>query len=168
MTTIEQLLNVDKEIRKNSGLHNNLINSETCNHYDLKEVRKKLSKLFSYFTSARYLYKFPIEENISITSNIESSGIKSSRPTSSKVEKAVEQCLDKQLLVSDIYDSIIVASQKLTDAEATYMIDTFLYRKSEESTAEDLKISKTYLQKIKKSCLIKIWVDLKEYCQEND
>ena len=84
------------------------------------------------------------------------------------MEKAIERKVDKQLLMTDIYNSIIKVSYKLSNSEVIYLINTFLTHKSEESISEILGISKTYLQKIKKSCLVKMWTDLQQYCETDD
>lgn len=90
------------------------------------------------------------------------------RSTTSQIENAVQRYIDKQMLTTDIYYSIMKVSYKLTNDEVVYLINTFLIHKSEEDIAEIIGISRTHLQKIKKSCIVKMWVDLKQYCEEND
>ena len=62
----------------------------------------------------------------------------------------------------------MVLSLKLTSDEAIYLINTFLAHKSEDDIAEMIGVSKSYLQKIKKSCIVKMWIDLKKFCEEDD
>ena len=72
----------------------------------------------------------------------------------------------KKILTTDIYNKILKLSYKLTVSEGDYLINTFIHHISEEKIAGIIGISKTYLQKIKKSCIIKMWVDLQIYCDK--
>lgn len=167
IVTLDQLLNVSDAITDNASRNskeNQLLEEFICNQYDSQNIKQKLLKLFATFKSARYLYDFPIAENIKINSNYELHEGGFQKSTVSQVEKAVDQYIDKQLLTTNIYHSIIKLSYKLTNEEVIYLISTFLIHKSEESIAEIVGISKTYLQKIKKSCLVKAWVELEKYC----
>ncbi len=171
IVTLNQLLNVSETIKENADL-NNKVNQliEEClfNRYDTINIKDKLLKLFADFKSARYLYDFPVEENISISPTYEVHASSSQRSTASQVENAVSRYLDKKIYTTDVYNSLIKVSYKLTDDEAVYMTNTFFTHIAEERIAEIIGISKTYLQKIKKSCLIKLWVELEKYCSEDD
>ena len=171
IVTYEQLLNIDKTILENANqnkTYNELLDEIILNKYDCTEIKKKLKVLFSQFKSARYLYDFPIANQVNITTNLEIRENSFSQINQSKVEKAVEKYLDKQIYTTDIYNSILKVGYNLTNDEVIYLINTFLIRKPEEDIAEIIGISRTYLQKIKKSCIVKLWVELKKYCNEND
>lgn len=171
IVTLNQLLNVGDTISDNANTNNKvnqLLDEYVCNQYDSANIKSELLKLFATFKSARYLYDFPVEENIKINPNYELREGFTQRSTSSQVENAVARYVDKQLLTTDIYNSIIKVSYKLTGDEVVYLINTFLTHKAEESIAEIIGISKTYLQKIKKSCLVKMWVELEKYCTQDD
>ena len=124
-------------------------------------------KLFENFKSARYLYKFPISDTIRINPTYESKEICFQKSSQSQIEKAVEKYVDKQILTTEIYNSILDVSNRLTNSECAYLINTFLQHKSEESIAEIIGISKTYLQRIKKSCIVKMWTELEKYCESD-
>ncbi len=171
IVTLDQLLNVSNTIRTNASKneeYNQLLDDYICNQYDTSDMREKLYKLFATFKSARYLYDFPVESDIKISPNYEFHEEMVQRSTTSQIENAIERYVDKQLLTTDIYNSILKVSYKLTGDEVIYFINTFLNRKSEEEISEIIGISRTYLQKIKKSCIVKMWVDLEKYCNEDD
>ena len=170
IVTLDQLINVGSTITDNANSNsevNQLLDEYICNQYDCTNIKSELLKLFATFKSARYLYEFPKDANIKITPTYELREGFTQRSTTSQVENAVSRYVDKQLLTTDIYTSIIKTSYKLTGAEVVYLINTFLVHKSEENIAEIIGISKTYLQKIKKSCLVKLWVELEKYCQDD-
>lgn len=171
IVTLNQLLDISNAITLNAQKHieyNQLLDESICNSYDILENKKKLQELFAKFKSARYLYDFPIENNIRTTPVYEERIGFSQRTATSQVENAVVKHLDEMIYTTDIYNSLMKASYKLTGDEVIYLINTFLIHKSEDDIAELIGISKTYLQKIKKSCIVKMWVDLKKYCSEDD
>jgi hypothetical protein len=171
LVTFNQLLNVSDAITLNAEKnesYNELLVERFCDNYDILLTKKKLLNLFDKFKSAKYLYNFPISDSIKMTPVYEMSESSHQRRNISQVENAVTRNLDKQILTTDIYYSILQVSEKLVSSEAIYFINTFLDHESEENIAEILNISKTYLQKIKKSCIVKMWVELGKYCNEDD
>lgn len=171
IVTLNELINISDYIKSASETneeYNELIDEKICDNYDITDIKNKLVELINKFKSARYLYEFPIGESIKVTPTYERDESFHQRNNVSQVEKAIERKVDKQLLTTDIYNSIIKVSYKLSNSEVIYLINTFLTHKSEEDIAELIGISKTYLQKIKKSCLVKMWTDLKQYCETDD
>ena len=171
IVTYEDLLNVSSSIIQNADKYcntNQLLDDFICNQYNILENRKKLLTLFSKFNSAKYLYHFPPAENIKVSNNYDINESSFQRSAISQVENAVERYVDKQILTTKIYQSLLVVSSKLTNDEATYLINTFMAHKSEDDIADIIGISKTYLQKVKKSCIVKMWVELEQYCEKND
>lgn len=171
IVTLNELLNINNTIQDNALTKkgcNQLIDEVVCDRYDTLLQKKKLQVLFSKFKSARYLYDFPIEHNIKISSNAEVNLSQSQKNNKSLIENAIMHYVDKQILTTNVYNSIIKLSFKLTESEVIYLINTFLAHSSEEDIADLIGISKTYLQKIKKSCIVKMWVDLHQYCDEDD
>lgn len=170
VVTLNQLLNVSQTIKDNSSTNqqfNELLDAYICNQYDLVDIKDRLDKLFSFFKSARYLYDFPLEDSINISPNYDYKESFTQRSTQSKIENAVQGYIDKQIETTNIYYSLMKVSYKLTGDEVVYLENTFFPHRSEEDVAELIGISRTYLQKIKKSCLVKMWVDLKQYCDED-
>lgn len=172
IVTLDQLLNISKNISNNveqNKIYNILLDENICNNYDIIEIKKKLQSLFTSFKSARYLYEFPVECSISISANYEEKlGSFTQRNNISKIEQAIQKYTDKQLHTTNVYNTIMILSLKLTGDESIYLINTFLAHKSEDDIAEMIGVSKSYLQKIKKSCIVKMWIDLKKYCEEDD
>ncbi len=141
--------------------------SETIfNQYDIIEEKEKLKFLFSKFNVSKYLYDFPVEDGISYNSSYKLQNGFTQKIIASKVENAIERDLDKKILTTDIYNALLRLSYKLTISEGNYFINTFIHHISEEKIAEIIVISKTYLQKIKKSCIIKMWIVLQIYCDK--
>lgn len=172
IVSLNQLTNLSKDIIINAESNaeiNDLIDEIVCNKFDVIDNKEKLLTLFKSFKSARYLYDFPVEDSINITNCLDPNKVSFGVPaTVSQLETAVTNYVDEQILTTNVYKSIIKLSYKLTGDEATYLINAFLKRKSEEEIAEIIGISKTYLQKIKRSCVVKMWIDLKKYCKEDD
>ena len=171
VVTLNQLINISdyiKEIADQNKQHNELLSEEVCNSYDTSYIRNNLLELFNRFKSARYLYEFPLDSSIKLTPTYSFDGSCHQLSNVSQVEQIIEKHIDKQLLTTNIYFSIIKVSYKLSNEEVIYLINTFFTHKSEEDIANIIGISKTYLQKIKKSCLVKMWVDLEKYCNEDD
>lgn len=172
IVTLEQLLNISKSISnyvEQNKMYNILLDENICNNYDIIEIKKKLQSLFTSFKSARYLYEFPVECSISISANYdEKLGSFTQRNNVSKIEQAIQKYTDKQLHTTNVYNTIMILSLKLTGDESIYLINTFLAHKSEDDIAEMIGVSKSYLQKIKKSCIVKMWIDLKKFCEEDD
>ena len=166
--TLNQLLDVGKTVTTNATIQNDcnqLIDEYICNKYKILDYKKILCELFSKFKSAKYLYNFPVEENIKTTPTYEKRLGFVQRSITSQVDCQVEQYIDKLLFTTEIYNTLIKVSYKLTIDEAIYLVNTFLSHKSEEDIAEIIGVSKTYLQKIKKSCIVKMWTDFSAFCE---
>lgn len=171
VVSLNQLLNVSSAIQENAVKNekfNELLDDYICKQYNIVSIKDSLEKLFYSFKSARYLYDFPLEDSISISPSYEYKESFTQKSTASQVENAIQRYVDKQILTTNVYYSIMKVSHKLTNDEVVYLINTFLTRRSEEEIAELIGISRSYLQKVKKSCIVKMWVDLKQYCDEDD
>ena len=171
VVTLNELINISdyiKKVAEKNKQQNELLSEQVCNSYDTSYIRSNLLELFNKFKSAKYLYEFPLDSSIKLTPSYTLDEACHQLSNVSQVEQIIENHIDKQLLTTNIYNSIIKVSYKLSNEEVIYFINTFISRKSEEDIANIIGISKTYLQKIKKSCLIKMWVDLKQYCEIDD
>ena len=75
---------------------------------------------------------------------------------------------DKLIDATSMYYSIMKLGYKFTNSEKVYFINTFLRSKpmSEDKISDLLNISRTYLQKIKASCIVKSWIELEKYVKE--
>lgn len=86
----------------------------------------------------------------------------------SNVEKVIQKKYDKLIDATSMYYSIMKLGYKFTNSEKVYFINTFLRSKpmSEDKISDLLNISRTYLQKIKASCIVKSWIELEKYVKE--
>lgn len=159
----ETILSLNNEY----ALENQYLNEQICEQYDVISIKKRLLKFFEEFKSAKYLFEFPVEEISQITSNY---GITMSAHLNnnvSKVESSITRYVDKQLRTTNIYNSILLVVSKLTKEEVEYFTNTFLNHKSEEEIAYQIGISKTALQKYKKSYIIKTWIEMEKYFKQD-
>lgn len=168
IVTLDQILNISNTIRNIASKSNVkvLLNDYDCRNYNIVECKKKLMFIFNDIRKAKYLYNFP-EESIRITSNITERGASFQKSASSPVEKIIDRYIDDLFRLTDLYNVIIKTSHKLTNDESVYLINTFLENSYEEEIAEIIGISKTSLQKIKKSCIVKLWVGLRNFVEED-
>lgn len=165
--TLDKLLNIGDTILNNAQKNKNiLLNEQICNEYNIVSIKKKLIALFEDIKTAKYLYKFP-EESIKITPNYGERLGSFKKTNTSQVEKIIDNQIDGLIYVTDLYEAIIKASYKLTDDESIYLYNAFLEVLTEEEIAEIIGISRTYLQKIKKSCIVKLWVELNKFVKED-
>ncbi len=168
--SLDKLLNMHNEIlsiaQKNENL-NDLLAVQDYKNYDVIQIKQKLQLLFKKFQAAKYLNKFPVEtiKNSSFVYDV--CNTQKQNTTTSYVENIVENHTDKEIWVTLFYNNTMILAHKLTKKEAVYFTNTFLLHKTEEKIAESLEICKTSLQKIKKSCLVKVWIELKDFLEEN-
>lgn len=144
------------------------LSTYSLNNYDVKEIRSKVEKIFIRFKDAKYVYKYPIEsEMIKITPSYQLREVMSQRSNVSQDESIVARRCEKEYWIVSFYSILMdIIATKLTKEEAIYLIDTFFKSKSEEYIAEKLAMCKGTLQKHKKSCLVKVWVELKALIEE--
>lgn len=163
---LEDLLNIDKTILGNSKKNRKkiLIDEIIYNQCDILEVKKKLEKLFKKFKSITNYCEYISYNSLSITSKYELTIKSKNKIISNPVQRAVGRKVDEEIESTDFYKAIIELSYKLTYEECVYLINTFLDNKSEENIAKILYMSKPSLQKYKKSCIFKMWLDLEKFC----
>ncbi len=166
MDTIEKCLSStqDKiiEISRKNENQNILLAADICIRYDVVAYRKKIMRLFRRLLEKRYLSP---EENIKVTSNYQENSHRNT-PIHSAVEISVDSYIDSMLYENDVCQTLLVLATKFTFEEGIYFVYTFSLRKSEDDISNILKMSRTTLQKIKKSCIVKSWFELKKYCED--
>lgn len=165
--TLEMLLDLPKELLKKSIEYNEyavLLDKEQYSKYDCKELKKKINEYFVYFKNVKYFYRFPTNYEIFINNSYDNIKVSSTNSISDPVFSFVSKELDEKAEIAkwtnNFYNTILVIASKLTIQEATYLIDCFFSNKSEEITCEKLRICRNTLQKIKKSCIVKSWIEL--------
>ncbi len=136
--------------------YRNLLSNEVIEAYYYTNLRKDLLKSFTTFNDAKYIDKDYI--NIS---PIYGKEITKNKNKQDKISNYIASKIDKQIWAKDFYDTIMSLSTKLTYSETYYLVNTFFNNKTEEEISEILNISRFTLQKIKKSCLVKTYLELK-------
>lgn len=172
--TYVKFLNFPEDFLKTSNKYCELtdaISKRECDKYNLKELKDKVDKQMEIFKDTKYLYKYPDERyNISITPNYQLREAMVSRSISSSQENKIDPTINRQIWATKLYYSFMDSlSTRLTREECVYFIDSYFRRVSEDNIAEKLLICKATLQKIKKSCLIKVLTEmeaLEDYYEE--
>lgn len=144
-----QILNTQKE-------YTNLLSEEIINTYYYSDLRKDLNKCFIRFNDLKYLCDFTPSSN-SFNEKVKSYTINDT------IGKFVEKRIDNNFWAYEFYNSVLTLSEKLTKTEVFYLTETFFTNNTEENISEKLNISRTHLQKIKKSCLVKMYFDLNKF-----
>lgn len=80
-----------------------------------------------------------------------------------KVGNYVEKKIDLNIWSKDLYNILIHLSEKLTFQETMNLIATFFEDITEDDVCEKLDVCRKSLYKIKKSCLVKIKLELDKY-----
>ena len=171
--TYSQLLNFPDAFMEKSAKYYQmveLISKEQCDKYDVKELTDKVEKRFKMFKDAKYIYKYPEEKYYtSITPDYTAREIIPTANKGSKHSKKIDIVSDNQLWVEKLYYSLMdTITTKLTKQEAVYLIDCFFKNIGEEEIADKLSICKVTLQRIKKSCLVKVWVEMEALVEFED
>lgn len=136
-----------------------LLNDSLISNYYYVDLKKELKRLFSKFNDIKYVYR--IDDSYSLKSNqlrIDKVGNTPLNPN--KLLNIVGKKIDDEQFIKMMYHRILNISTKLTYQEAMYFIQYFFCDTIEESISEILSISRTKLQQIKKSCLVKIYLEV--------
>lgn len=160
LSTIHQKL---LAIARENDEQNMLILKKVYDQYDVLEYKKKIMRLFKTLRQEKYIRP---EYSIKMSTNYEHNSNRSSNSNGSQMENFVDKYIDSMKREEEVCESLLKLSKKLTMEEMIYFINTFLLDKTEENIADTIGISKTSLQKIKKSCLVKAWFELKIYLGE--
>lgn len=159
--TFDKLMSLPNEIIRIS--ENNefigLLSNEVINEYYYLDLKKDLTHYMNRFNDMKFLYHSSNNFSIQSTSYSEAKNIKS-KTTKSAVEEFVDKKVDTEKLVEEVYNHLISLSHKLNLDEQKYFIETFFKNGSEESISEKLGICRKTLQNIKKSCLVKMYLEI--------
>ena len=162
--SLKQIVKLPNIIIRNAGYHasyTDLLEDDICSQYSVPEMTSIIKSLFKKFRNSKYVYRFSIEDTISITPSYEEKIGFIPKKISNKTEEAILGYLNNKYFVVKFYESLIDLSKKLTYREAVYLVGSFFNGNSEEKIADTLGISKTSLQPIKKSCLVKMIIQFK-------
>lgn len=164
MMTLNHFLELPNECLKRAEQYDEyseLLRKSVYEQYDAKELKEKIIKKFQQFRDAQFLFKYPVELNIRTTPIYQ---LREGTPTNSyvnQIEMMVEKGFDAELWAYRFRDIVLTVATKLTLQEARYFVDFFFGHKPEDIIAEKLGICRQTLQNIKRSCLVKVWIELK-------
>lgn len=166
--TLEMLLELPKELLKKSEAYNeysSLLEKSQYLNYNIKELKEKIGRYFSYFKDVKYFYQFPTETVVSVITAVnlekEVSNTSFVDPIFNLVNNDITEKRKIENWIIQFYNIMLIVAVKLTSQEAVYLVDCFFSNKSEEITCEKLGICRNTLQKVKKSCIVKTWIELR-------
>lgn len=160
--TLNMLLDLPHDVLKISNKidsYLDLLSDDICREYYYTDLKKDLIKYFNKFKDVKYKYKYCENFNLKSNSNYEVEGVFGNNIISDKVGNYVAKNIDLEIWTLDFYNNVVSIAHKLTYQEAIYFVDTFFANKTEEQISEKLSICRKTLQKIKKSCLVKILLE---------
>ncbi len=159
--TFDMLLNLPKELLKKSAEYNDyseLLKKDIFLNYDCKKLKQDINEKFDHYKKIKYLHKLP--NSFTIKSPTFDLIGKSKKNISDRVGDSVANNVDEEIWIYDFYNCLLVVASKLTNQESRYLVDTFFGNKPENVIFEKLGICKNTFLNVKKSCLVKLWLEL--------
>lgn len=160
MITLDMALKLPHEIvghAKEYSEYNSLLSKNVCDNYDTKMLKSSINELFTKYKEILYLSKFSTSE---INQKYELHENMHTRNFVDKVGNEVEKKIENQIWLTNFYNQFLNISSKLTKEEVYYLNETFFHNLSEETICEKMGICRNTLRRIKKSCLVKIWIEI--------
>lgn len=150
-----------QEVSEEKGFATRL-SKRVIDQYYYSDMRKDLKELFVYYLDAKWLLKAKDYDCVhSLTYSSEYITI--SRTNDDKVSKYVTRNVDLEKYVELFYHATMSVAKELTLSEAVYLVDSLFCDRPEELISDKLCISVKTLTKIKKSCLVKVYLEFKNY-----
>lgn len=153
----EILLDGSKE---NTGCVNSF-SMNVINSYDIKEVKEKVSEYFRILNDVKYLIDSDVD-SLKATIFCDDKVSESQTRHQDVVLDAVVKREDMLRWSSDMVQASISLSKKLNQKEAIYIVAYFINHLSEEEVSEELCMTRKTLQILKKSALIKTYIEFKK------
>ena len=138
-----------------------VLSKETCEKHNVREYRLYVEKKFDQYFEATVINRFPVGTVIHISPLYELREYDVQKGISNPTELAALKLVKNSNYAEKFYNSMIVLSTKLTKQEIIYLVKTFFEKEKEDFICSILRIGKTKLQYIKKSCIIKMYFELK-------
>lgn len=148
-----------QEVSKDRGFATRL-SSRIIDQYYYSDMRKDLKKLFEDYQDAKWLLKAK-DYNCMHSLNFNSEFITVSRTKDDKVSKYVTRHVDLERYAQKFYNAIMSVSRELTLQEAIYLVDSLFCDRTEDLISDKILVSVKTLTKIKKSCLVKVYLEFK-------
>ncbi len=162
--TLEMILELPKTLIRKAEEYNEyavLLNETQYSLYEYKTLKEKVKSYFNYFKDLKFNYQFSTSYITSNSNGYSNICISSSNQISDPVFRISSEEIESLNWMTNFYNRSLIIASKLTIQEAIYLVDCFFSNKSEEITCEKLRICRNTLQKIKKSCLVKVWIEFK-------
>lgn len=159
--TVEKLLALPNDILRitQENKYINLLSKETIDKFYHQEMKKELMDYMQRFNDLKYLYTSSKDYSLKSVSYTNENKTKN-KSNKSVVEEFVSKKVDNEKFVEKVYNHLISLSHKLNFDEQKYFVETFFKNESEESISEKLGICRKTLQNIKKSCLVKMYLEI--------
>lgn len=168
----EQMLNFPDKLKQESNKYsdlNGLLSENIIKKYDYVTLELKIKRCIINFQDARYLFErsnSSAADNIRITSSY-TNFVKSNHIVDAVCE-IVRKYNDRKMWAKKLYSTLLYTAPKLTYFEVVYFVDRFFYKMSEDAISKKLFVSRNYLRdKIRPSCLIKIWWEAAAVIEED-
>ena len=159
--TLGMALEIPKVIslKMNADNFNHILPSNLYEEYDTKTLKKDIWKKFLKYREIIYFMQW----NDSLGSNyhIEQTYVKN-HYSKDQMDNLVASNIEKQKWLTKFYKRLESISFKLTNEEIKYLVGTFFKGQSEEVLSENMGICRNTLRKIKKSCLVKMWIEMED------
>lgn len=160
--TFEQLIELPNKIIEQTKKYGDVLDylsKDEINSYDYDMIYDTIVYFMTKFKDAKFKYNFPLEDSIRSTSSVDINI--SSGHMNDVIGNAVSNHIDKQLWVKRVYCALLEVAHRFNKNEAVYFVDSFFWGYSEEFISEYLRMNRITLRnKVKKSCIIKLWIEL--------
>lgn len=154
-------LNIPKVISAKISIDNfnNLLAKDLYEEYDTKTLKKDIVKKFQKYREVIYMMQW--KDSLGSNYRVEESHFTKHYVTD-KMTDLVANNIEKQKWLTKFYKRLESISFKLTNEEIKYLVGTFFKGQSEEVLSENMGICRNTLRKIKKSCLVKMWIEMED------
>lgn len=162
LLNLEELLELPNKVIKISESEQNkfldLLSENTCNIYYYTNLKSDLKDYFSKFNDFKFVYSMPENSTLSVNS-YELKENKLMYNANDKILNYIAKRIDDEIFAIDAYNRVISLAYKLTKKEAIYFVDCFFADATDDYICERLQVSRNGLQKIRKSCLVKMYLE---------
>ena len=140
-----------------------LIPKETYEMFDIQKLKMDIRSVFNQYSEKFYLNRLP---DYKITSCYEVKENMKVRTYKDQIGEYVEKEINAQRWMTNFYHAILNVAKKLTEKEATFLVEIYFRNNTEENVCEKLGYCRNTLRKIRNSCLVKLWIELEPITKE--
>lgn len=144
------------ETSKKYEEYSELLTDSVVNHYYYSNMRKDLNVFFEKFKEIKYSYHFSFSyySKVSYEEKVTQSSF-----NRDPIGNQICNQMDDYLWIENFYQVLLMLSTKLSKQEAVYLVDSFFGHRAESFISDKLGISRMTLQKVKRSCLVKMYLE---------